>query len=124
MSEFDDEKRAVFACLRGCFIGSESARVMRTNLADCFAKHGLAFHPDVPLAFNAGRIDFLSASGYAVLVASCREQLDDVALHVRCVAADSRVKQLLVITTRAAHRKVPGGVSGKPVDVFWIGGVS
>jgi len=45
-------------------------------------------------------------------------------LRVRSVALDERVKQVLGITTRAAHRKLPGGFNHKPIDVFWIGGVS
>jgi hypothetical protein len=124
----DSQKRAVFACMRAHLSSTDSERIMRARLHACLTGSGVLFFPEVRLAFHpdtkAGHIDFLSELGYAVLIVGQRDALDDVFLRVRTIAADERVKQLLVITTRAQHRKLPGGVCDKPVDVFWIGGVS
>jgi hypothetical protein len=119
----DVEKLVIFGCMRAHLVSTQNEAEMRARLHKCLMHSGIALTAHVQLPYNAGHIDFLSQLGYAVIVAQ-RESFDEVFLRARTIAGDERVMQLLVITTRANHRKLPGGMCSKPVDVFWIGGVS
>ena len=123
MLAIDHEKQVVFGCLRSGFRADASPRILRGHLSRCLRANGFEFFEEVPLAYNAGRVDFLSRHGYALLVFQ-RESINEAFLRVRAVALDDRVQHVLVITTSVTHRNLPGGLCRKPIDVIWLGGLS
>jgi hypothetical protein len=132
MSAPATDKAAVHACLRQRAVSlsrdqrptAARERALRDGVADCFESEGFSFARDVPSLFNAlVTIDFLSPEGIAVLVRMYGD-LEDVAVEARTVASDARVRALLLVTTRPVHRKLPGRVNDKPLDVCWLGGVT
>ena len=71
---------------------------------------------------SAERIDFLAGRvGIEVKIAG---RAPDVQRQLRRYAASPDIGALVLVTTRARHRGMPREISGKPVRVVWLSGVT
>jgi hypothetical protein len=71
---------------------------------------------------SAERIDFLAGRvGIEVKIAG---RAPDVLRQLRRYAASPDIDALVLVTTRARHRGMPREISGKPVRVAWLSGVT
>lgn len=66
------------------------------------------------------RVDILV--GRVAIEVKCAGSLPAVTRQLRRYAASDNVGEIVLVTTRAAHRAVPVELDGKPVYVAWLSG--
>ena len=94
---------------------------LQEGIAAALAEAGIAAVREVPLT-PADKIDLMAGLvGIEVKIAG---QPAADARQLRRYAASPEVGELILVTTRASHRSVPREISGKPVHVVLLSGVT
>lgn len=70
---------------------------------------------------GAGRIDFLTLSRVGIEI-KVRGGVPEVAEQLQRYAQSEAVDELLLVTTRGEHRRLPTTIAGKPLEVLVVRG--
>lgn len=93
---------------------------LQDGIAAAFAAAGIDARREVPLS-STDKIDFLAgAVGVEVKIASTPAA---VRRQLTRYARSLQVAELVLVTTRSAHRSLPPVIGGKPLHVVWLSGV-
>jgi hypothetical protein len=112
---------AIAAVIKGQSYRYSDETALQEGIAGALAQAGIPATREVHLT-AADKIDFMAGPvGIEVKVAG---QPAAVTRQLRRYATSDDVAELMLVTTRAAHRSVPRELAGKTVHVVWLSGVT
>jgi hypothetical protein len=93
---------------------------LQAGIAAALEQAGIPARREVPLS-STDRVDFLAGTiGIEIKVAG---QTASVRRQLARYARSLEVSELILVTTRSAHRPMPPTLEGKPVHIVWLSGV-
>jgi hypothetical protein len=94
-------------------------RILQDGIENLFLKRGIEHTREMILS-PADRIDFLVGSvGIEVKIDG---SFNNVQRQLWRYAADARISDLILVTTRSSHRSMPTEITGKPIYVVHLVG--
>lgn len=100
---------------------SQIPHISEVELQEGVAKllDGLGISYQKEFVLNAeDRIDFLLPGGVGLEI-KIQESLTDVTRQLHRYAQCEQITALVLLTTRMAHRRMPGSIGGKPVYIAY-----
>lgn len=110
---------SVLALLRLYRMRFTSERELQTCVSRALTENQIKFDPEVLLS-PKDRIDFLTSSCVGIEI-KIQDSTTSVIRQLHRYAQHERVGSLILVTSRAKHRSIPDKISGKPVDVVFLG---
>ncbi|HMI94453.1 MAG TPA: hypothetical protein VK509_23935 [Polyangiales bacterium] len=111
----------VLRCLTAHRFDSSTEERLQAGIAQALAAEGLQLEREVVLA-PGSRIDFLSADGIGIEVKIEGTETSVLRQLMRYAEID-RVRELVLFTTRSKHLAMPATLRGKPLAVYFQGGL-
>lgn len=106
----------VVEALSGFFVSASNEYRLQIAVATALGESGITFQREVDLG-AAGRIDFLLEDGVG-LELKMRQSANEIAAQLSRYAADARISELVLVTTRHVHCQLPDSIGGKPLTVL------
>ena len=96
-------------------------KTLQEDIESVLRESGISFNREFPLS-KRDRVDFLVGS--VAIEVKIKGSKTDVLRQLFRYAEHDRIREILLITTKAAHRSIDGEkLLGKDVSVYWINGL-
>ena len=98
-------------------VHTDSEASLQASLMRVLQESGVGFEREVRIS-DKDRIDFVV--GKVGIEAKIKFSASDVTRQLHRYAQSDAIEELLLVTTRSKHLKVPAQMSGKPVSVCYV----
>lgn len=111
--------RLLTSALRSARFRFSSEDELQAGVAEVMAAAGVAFDREVAIG-QRDRLDFLA--GTAAIEVKVDGGRNDLLRQLARYARHDGIQDLVVVTSRARHARLPDLIGSKPIHVVWVSG--